>query len=128
MSMNQLSENTFEIPENPDGIGAVQDENRAFFFGFSSHRDIFVKLGYLAVPADDTQLVRCADCACDLLYKKPLLRGMTLSVQELLESVSEGGIPDDPVYERNAAMILTAIHQAVEVFAGSRKEVSYGKD
>jgi hypothetical protein len=126
--MNHFSKNTYEIPDNPDGIGAVQDEDRAFFFGFSSHRDVFAKLGYLAVPADDAQLIRCADCACDLLYMKPLLRGMTLSVQELLESVFEGKLPDDPVYERNAAMILTALHQAVEIFAGNRKEISNGKD
>jgi len=122
--MKPQTKKHYEIPENPDGIGAVQDNDRALFFGFTTRRDVFAALGYIAVPADDAQLKACADCACDLLFMKPLLNGMTLTQKELTAAVNSTGFDASPTCERDAAMVLTAIHQAVSIFASSRKKVS----
>lgn len=122
--MNTKIKGTLEIPENPDGLGAVQDGDRALFFGFTAYRDVFTQPGYLAIPDDDVQLKQCACCACELLYMKPLLNGITLTPEELQSAVIDSGFTPDSNCKRDATMVLAAIHQAVSFFAGRRKSLS----
>ena len=109
---------SYEIPEDAEAIGAVQDEDRAFIFGFKSHRKVFSQLGFIMVPEDDHVLRSCAEAMCDIVYMEALLKIMTLSPGDILARIDDIDTADKEAAERNAAMVLTAARQAVTDYAG----------
>jgi hypothetical protein len=110
---------SYDIPEDADSVGAVQDDNRAFIFGFKTKREVFAQLGYIMVPNDDQNLASCAKAICDILRMTAILKAMTVSQEALLAELSEEN-RSAPTAERNAAIVLTAVHQAVINYANSR--------
>lgn len=109
---------SYEIPEDAEAIGAVQDGERAFIFGFKSHRKVFSELGFIMLPEDDAVLRSCAEAMCDMIHMQALLKIMTLSQADILAHI---GTASDENAERNAAMVLTAARQAVTDYAGKLK-------
>jgi hypothetical protein len=107
---------SYEIPENPEAMAAVQDDDRAFIFGFKTRRKVFAELGYIAVPQDDANLDACAKALCDLLYLQAVIKVMTFSPNDILERLNQTERNDSNA-ERNSAIVLTAARQAVSDFA-----------
>lgn len=117
ISLNTMEKQniSYAIPEDAEAISAVQDGDRAFIFGFKSHRKVFSQLGFIMVPEDDHVLRSCAEAMCDIIYMEALLKIMTLSPQDILAHIDTA---DSEAAERNAAMVLTAARQAVTDYAG----------
>lgn len=121
MEDRELERTNYDVPEDAAAIGAVQDNDRAFIFGFKTRREVFVDPGYMIIPDDDTALDITAKTACDLLELQAILKGMTLNPEELLENVPEDFKAEKEQKERAAAVVITAIRQAVANYAQSKK-------
>lgn len=112
MDSEKATPASYEIPADAEGMGAVQDEDRAFIFGFRPHRKVFSTLGFLVVPEDDTNLRACAKALCDTLYMQAVIKVKTLLPEDILPQLSESE-RQAPNVERNLAIVLTAARQAV---------------
>ena len=98
----------------------VQDGDRAFIFGFNSIRETFSQLGFLTIPDTEDNLGQCADKVSDLLQGKAIMTAMTLTPEDVSSKIPEN-LRADPATERNIAMILTAVRQAVIKHANDKK-------
>ena len=111
----------YDMPEDACSIGAVQDGDKAFLFGFKTRREVFVQPGFVAIPNDDQNLNACARAICDMLRMQAILKAMTITQETLLAQLceEERAMPEA---ERNAAVVLTAVRQAVTNYANSRDQ------
>lgn len=116
-----LINTSYDIPEGAQGMGIVQDGDRAFIFGFKTKREVFAELGYIMVPQDDHNLDACAKALCDILKMQAVVKAMTLSPEALLEKLPEEE-KNAAATERSIAVILTAAHQAVAHYANQKNQ------
>lgn len=112
----------YEVPEDAAAIGMVQDGDTVFIFGFKTRREVFVDPGFMVIPLDDETLNLTAKTACGMLELQAILRGMTLTPEEILENLPEDAPGDKEQKERAAAVVITAVRQAVANYAQSKKE------
>lgn len=122
MDERQDERTNYDVPEDAAAIGAVQDGDRAFIFGFKTRREVFVDPGYMTIPDDDKTLDTIAKTACDMLELQAILKGITLTPEELAENLPADTPGDKEQKERAAAVVITAVRQAVANYAQSKKE------
>ena len=114
----------YDVPEDAAAIGMVQDADTAFIFGFKTRREVFVAPGFMAIPLGNETLNLTAKTACDMLEQQAILRGMTITPEEISENLPENAPGNKEQKERAAAIVITAVRQAVANYAQTKKEQS----
>lgn len=112
----------YDVPEDAVAIGMVQDNDTAFIFGFKTRREVFVDPGFMIIPEEDETLRLTAETACDMLELQAILRGMTITPEEILGNLRGDAPGDKEQKERAAAIVITAVRQAVANYAQTKKQ------
>lgn len=122
MEEHSAKRTNYDVPEDAVAIGMVQDNDTAFIFGFKTRREVFVDPGFMVIPEEDETLRLTARTACDMLELQAILRGMTITPEEILENLRGDAPGDEEQKERAAAIIITAVRQAVANYAQTKKQ------